>query len=135
MRQVTQALNFNQMNSLAHYLDGLAPRPALGKSDPIAAGRGAALALRGDPARGLPACQGCHDAKAVAALPLIPRLQGQNVDYLHNRLNAFAKPYADDLGALNPMPGIARALTDQERGDLAAYFSAAAPLGKPAPRP
>ncbi len=135
MRQATSDLSVRQMKSLAHYVNGLPPRRALANPDPVAAQRGAALALRGDPARGVPACLSCHDAKAVAALPLIPRLNGQNVSYLRNRLNAFAKPNAVDSGALNPMPSIARPLTDSERADLAAYFAAAAPLEKSASQP
>jgi cytochrome c553 len=135
MRQATKDLSFHQLTSLAYYVNSLPPRRALAKPDLIAAQRGAAIAMRGDPARGVPACLSCHDAKDIAALPLIPRLQGQNVAYLRNRLNAFARPYAADTGALNPMPSIARPLTDGERADLAAYFAAAAPLEKPAPRP
>jgi cytochrome c553 len=77
----------------------------------------------------------CHDEKSVAALPLIPRLQGQSTLYLRNRLNNFAKPYNVNLSALNPMPSIASRLTDQERSDLAAYFAAAAPLKKPTAQP
>ncbi len=133
MRQVTGGLSFDQMRSLARYLNGLRPQQALAKPDTAAALRGAAIAMRGDLARGVPACLSCHGAKGVAALPLIPRLQGQNVFYLRNRLNAFAEPYAANLSALNPMPSIASKLTDRERADLAAYFAAAPPLQKPAP--
>ncbi len=135
MRQATQGLSLDDMKALALYVNRLTPQPALAKPDAAAAQRGAALATRGDPARGLPACLSCHDAKGVAALPLIPRLQGQNVFYLRGRLNAFAEPYAANLSALNPMPSIAGKLTEQERADLAAYFASAPPLQKPAPRP
>jgi cytochrome c553 len=123
------------MRSLAHYVNGLTPQPSPAKPDAAAALRGAALATRGDPARGVPTCLSCHDAKGVAALPLIPRLQGQNAFYLRRRLALFAAPYGKNLSALNPMPLIAGKLTEQERSDLAAYFAAAAPLEKPAARP
>jgi cytochrome c553 len=135
MRQVTEGLSFEQMKSLANYLNSLPPQRALAVPDPAAASRGAALALRGIPARGVPACLSCHGQTGVAALPLIPRLQGQNVTYLRNRLAGFSQPYAANLSALNPMPSIASKLTDQERADLAAYFAAAAPLQKSAVRP
>jgi cytochrome c553 len=123
------------MRGLALYVNRLTPQQAKAQPDAAAAQRGAALATRGDPARGLPACLSCHDANGVAALPLIPRLQGQNVFYLHNRLNAFAERYAANLSALNPMPSIVSKLTDRERADLAAYFAATPPLQKPPPRP
>jgi len=135
MRQVTGGLSFADMNNLAHYVNTLTPQPALAKPDAAAALRGAAIATHGDPARGIPACLSCHGANGVAALPLIPRLQGQNVFYLRKRLAVFAEPYARNLSALNPMPLISGKLTDRERADLAAYFAAAPPLQKPAAQP
>jgi cytochrome c553 len=134
MSQSANSVTFAQMASLALYIDGLPPQRALAKPDMAAAARGALIATNGAPARGVPACLSCHGAKGVAALPLIPRLQGQNVIYLRNKLNSFAKPYAAKLSALNPMPSIASPLTDQERADLAAYFAAAAPIEKTAVR-
>jgi cytochrome c553 len=134
MREVIDSLSFDEMTSLAAYVHGLAPRPALVRPDPVAAARGAAIALNGAPARGVPACLGCHGAQGVDALPLIPRLQGQNAGYLRNRLDHFAEPFDVDLGALNPMPMIAGRLTKAERADLAAYFAAAAPIPKPTAR-
>jgi cytochrome c553 len=80
-------------------------------------------------------CLGCHGAKGVAALPLIPALQGQNAAYLLRRLDNFAEPYDVNRSALNPMPMIAGQLTHRERADLAAYFAAAPPLQKPAGSP
>jgi cytochrome c553 len=130
MRQTTGGLSFDDMASLARYVNSLAPLPSLAKPDQVAAARGAAIAMHGVSARGVPACLSCHGAAGVAALPLIPRLQGQSAPYLRARLNSFAEPYAKNLSALNPMPLIASRLTDQERADLAAYFAAAAPLPK-----
>jgi cytochrome c553 len=135
MQEVADSLNFDQMAGLANYLNSLTPQPALAKPDAAAAARGAAIAMNGVPARGVPACLSCHSEKGVAALPLIPTLQGQNVAYLRKKLNGFSAPYPVNRNALNPMPAIASRLTDQERADLAAYFAAAAPLQKPAARP
>lgn len=135
MRQVTGGLTFDEMASLALYVNGLTPKAALAKADAAAASRGAAIALHGIPTRGIPACLSCHGAGAVADLPLIPRLQGQSAPYLLARLDRFSKPYAGRLSALNPMPMIAGRLTDQERADLAAYFATAPLIPKPGPRP
>jgi cytochrome c553 len=128
------------MTNLASYVNSLTPQPALAKPYADAASRGAAIAMHGVPDRGVPACLGCHDAKGTAALPLIPRLQGQSPFYLRNRLDNFAqpyeaKPYGVDTSSLNPMPAIAGNLTDRERADLAAYFAAAAPQEKAAAHP
>jgi len=130
MQEVTNALSFDQMASLAGYIDSLAPQPALAAVDKDAAARGAVIATHGAPGRGVPACLSCHGASSVNALPLIPRLQGQNVGYLIKKLRNFARPYAGPPNALNPMPGIASQLTEGERADLAAYFAAAPPLEK-----
>ncbi len=135
MRQITGGLSLDQLASLAAYVGSLAPRPAVTRPDAAAASRGAAIAIHGVPARGVPACLGCHGAEGVAALQLIPRLQGENVLYLRARLDRFSRPDAAALTALNPMPQIASQLTEGERADLAAYFAAATPLQKQGPTP
>jgi cytochrome c553 len=134
MQEVTNALTLDQMGSLAAYISGLPPQPTLAKFDAAAASRGAAIATNGIPARGIPACLSCHGQQSVAALPLIPRLQGQNPTYLVNRLRTFSRPNARSGDGLNPMPQIAAKLTEKESADLAAYFAAAPPLAKSASR-
>ena len=135
MIEVTDSLSFDELTNLANYVNGLTAQKALAKPNADAAARGAAIAMNGAADRGVPACMSCHDAKGVAALPLIPRLQGQSAFYLRSRLNEFAMPSGVALSTLNPMPAIASKLTDQERADLAAYFAAAAPLEKTAAQP
>ncbi len=132
MLEVVDALSFDDMKALAAYVNSLAPQKAMAAPDPAAASRGAALATRGAADRGVPACMSCHDAKGTTALPLIPRLQGQNAIYLNNRLENFVKSYDVTRSTLNPMPGIASQLTREERADLAAYFASLPPLEKPA---
>jgi cytochrome c553 len=135
MFETASSLTFDEMTSLAHYIGGLTPQPALLRPDTQPAPRGAAIAMQGIPSRGVPACLSCHDAKGATALPLIPRLQGQSVLYLRYRLDNFAKRYDVNVSALDPMPAIASQLTKDERADLAAYFSAASPIEKPSARP
>jgi cytochrome c553 len=115
MIEVTDSLNFDELTSLANYVNSLTPK---GIAD-----------------RGVPACLSCHDAKGVAALPLIPRLQGQSPVYLRGRLDYFVQSYDTDRVTFNPMPGIAGRLTEREREDLAAYFAAQAPLEKTTTQP
>jgi cytochrome c553 len=130
MRQVTDGLSFDDMASLAAYIDSLKPQPGMATPDLAGASRGSAIALHGLPTRSVPACLSCHSASGVADLALIPRLQGQSAPYIRARLNMFSMSYAKNLSGLNPMPMIARKLTDQERADLAAYFAAAPLLQK-----
>lgn len=51
--------------------------------------RGRALALQGDPQRGLPACTQCHGAALTGALPAVPGLLGLPLDYLNAQLGAW----------------------------------------------
>jgi cytochrome c553 len=101
MRETIDSLTVDQMTGLAAYVNTLTPLPALAKPDAAAALRGSVIAMRGIPARGVPSCLGCHGTKGVVALPLIPRLQGQNVAYLRHRLATFSRPDAVGLSALN----------------------------------
>lgn len=81
------------------------------------------LTLRGDPARGLAACSSCHGpaGEGLAAHPA-PRLAGQESRYLAKQLRDFQQRQrreATDTG----MAAIARALSEAEIDQLAAYFS------------
>jgi cytochrome c553 len=134
MRYVIDSISFDDMTSLANYLNSLKAQPSLARPASLTAARAATIASQGIPNQGVPACLGCHGEKGVAALPLIPRLQGQSELYLRARLNNFATRYNVNLGALDPMPSIASKLTRQQRADLAAYFAATAPLDKSATR-
>ena len=74
----------------------------------------------GDPAAEVPACTGCHDAKALATYP---RLAGQNAAYMANRLRLWK----NGLAAINRRRrdhGADRAaLSDQQIEDVSAYFA------------
>ncbi|WP_161992732.1 c-type cytochrome [Aureimonas leprariae] len=130
MHLVAQDLDDDEIEALAAYVGGLPPRPA--RLSPVVGTpeRGEAIAHDGIPDRKLPGCLTCHEAGMTAALPLIPRLDGQNAEYLRKKLDYFAGPQASQLSLLNPMPAIARNLTETERADLAAYFAAGRPFSK-----
>ena len=130
MRQVAQALKDDDIANVAAYVASLPPDTAMLKPDGAAATRGEAIAANGVAAAGIPSCTNCHDAKGVAALALIPRLQGQSAIYLKQRLDTFAGPEAVTINGLNPMPAIAAKLTANQRADLAAYFASQQPLAK-----
>jgi len=52
--------------------------------------RGETLALRGDAARGLPACAQCHGKALTGVQPATPGLLGLPLDYLNAQLGAWA---------------------------------------------
>ena len=64
-----------------------APTPSGLSAERLA--RGQALVLRGDPARGLPACVQCHGERLTGVLPHVPGLLGLPLDYLNAQLGAW----------------------------------------------
>jgi cytochrome c553 len=94
MRSQVANLTDTQLRDLAAYYASQAPTAgAAGPATP--AGMGETLYLQGDPARGVPPCQGCHgtDARgtpiATGRYAAYPALRGQNSMYLAARLTAF----------------------------------------------
>jgi cytochrome c553 len=130
MAVVASALSGDQIAALArHYAalpDVASPAPLAGDS-----ARGALIAAQGLPEQGVPACLSCHGAAVRDRLPLIrpPSLQGQSQPFLLARLDAFAGLHgaATPAPGWTPMPGIAAAMTDADRADVAAYFTTLAP--------
>ena len=67
----------------------------------------------GNPAKGLPACAGCHGPSGQGIPPRYPRLQGQFADYLKNTLIAYqAGTLRNDL--TGAMPDIAQRMSTAE---------------------
>jgi cytochrome c553 len=131
MNNAAHGLEDAQIVALASYIGGLPPEASSIRGNETAAQRGEKLANNGDPSRKISSCMTCHSKEAVGQLPLIARLQGQNPNYLRSRLDYFASADAARAEtALNPMPAISRQLSDQEKSDVAAYFSSVQPLAK-----
>jgi cytochrome c553 len=130
MAVVASALSEDQITALAaHYAalpDVASPAPEVG--DPA---RGEVIATLGLPEIGVPACLACHGAETRDRLPLIrpPSLQGQTQPVLLGQLDGFAEQHATRSRGImwNPMPGIAAAMSDTDRADVAAYFITLAP--------
>lgn len=80
------------------------------------------LVERGDPARGLPACNSCHGATAGGPIET-PTLSRQSADYLAAQLRAFrGGERRNDI--YTRMRSIAVKLTDREIDALAAFYAA-----------
>lgn len=95
----------------------LAALPGLADAAPAATAAGAQIASAGA-GGAVPACASCHGAHGEGSAAF-PHLAGTGVDYLREQLEAFA------TGARkNPvMQPIAKALTPQQRDQVAAYFA------------
>jgi len=123
-------LSDTDMRNLAAFFASQTP-PAT--STAAAPGRGEALFLAGDPARGVPPCQGCHGADAGGAsistgrYALYPSLRGQGSAYLIARLTSFHKHEPHDTTNDFIMGGVAQTLDDESIQAIAAWLSSLTP--------
>jgi cytochrome c553 len=131
MDEAAHTLDDGQIRALADYLGGLEPVTPPAETSEEAVARGAEIARNGVPETSVPACLTCHGPRSTALLPLTARLHGQHARYLAQKLDDYAASDQGEGGSLiNPMPGIARGLTDAQRADVAAWFAAQTPLPK-----
>jgi cytochrome c553 len=111
MAPMAAALTDQDIADLAAFYGRLKPAPA-----PAAAGAGDAAAGQTKSA----ACAACHGADGRGTTPLFPNLNGQKPEYLMAQLKAFRDGKRTDP----TMAPMAMALTDQDIGDLAAFYGA-----------
>jgi cytochrome c553 len=85
--------------------------------------RGAALVLRGDPAKDIPPCADCHGKALNGMLPAIPGLVGLYPDYINAQLGAWQR---GSRRAAEPdcMAEIAKRLDGQDVSAVAAWLAA-----------
>jgi len=125
------ALSDVDMRNLASYYASLAPKPA-GRAD--GSSRGAQLYLAGDPAQGIPPCQGCHGPAGLGPQPYpssapqppwatFPHLRGQSGLYLTKELSDFKRGARAGSSNAKVMHGIASTLSDDDMQALSAYLS------------
>jgi cytochrome c553 len=124
------ALSDTDMRDLASHYASLAPKPA-GQAD--ANSRGAQLFLAGDPAQGIPPCQGCHGPTALGPQPhpssapqppwaTFPHLRGQSGLYLTKQLGDFKSGARAGSSNAKVMHGVAQTLSDDDVQALSNYL-------------
>ena len=128
------ALSDKDMRDLAAYFAAQTPTAANVEAAPAAiAGKGEALFLTGDPARGIPPCQGCHGADGrgtsivTGQYAAYPSLRGQSAPYLIARLTSFHKSLPHDTTNDFIMGGVARTLDDDSIQAIATWLSSLTP--------
>lgn len=125
------ALSDGDMRDLASYYASLAPKPA-GQAD--ASSRGAQLYLTGDPAQGIPPCQGCHGPAGLGPQPhpssapqppwaTFPHLRGQSGLYVTKELGDFKSGARGGSSNAKVMHGVAQTLGDDDVQALSTYLS------------
>ncbi|MBI5720410.1 MAG: cytochrome c4 [Burkholderiales bacterium] len=144
MADLVEHMNDAYLRDIAAYFAALdlpyAPPPQTPAQTPPGAAaaaavlaRGEALARRGDPQRGVPACTACHGARLTGVLPALPGLVGLPRDYLLGQLGAWRQ---GDRHAASPdcMETIARHLDDADIVAVTLWISSQPPAAdmKPA---
>jgi cytochrome c553 len=134
MRSQVTNLTDADLRDLAVYFAAQMPTAGNVPTAPVAAaGKGEALYLGGDPARGIPPCQGCHGADArgtsIAAgqFAAYPLLRAQYSMYLVARLTSFHKNLPDDTTNDFIMGGVAQTLDEESIQAIAAWLSSLTP--------
>ena len=90
------------------------------KADPA---KGEVLYTNGDASRNVPACIACHGAGGASTIVQNPKLAGQHAAYVVKQLTNFKGP--DRNNAV--MTAFAKALTEEDMKNIAAYVSAQPP--------
>lgn len=96
------------------------PKAAPAKAD---LAKGEALFTNGDGARNIIACASCHGAAGSSTIAQNPKLAGQHAAYLNKQLVDFTGPTRNNA----VMTGFAKALSDEDMKNIAAYLSAQKP--------
>jgi len=134
MRSQVTNLTDADMRDLAVYFAAQTPTAGDAASAPAAmAGKGEALFLAGDPARGIPPCQGCHGADArgtsiaTGQYAAYPSLRGQYSMYVVARLTSFHKHLPHDTTNDFIMGAVAGTLDNDSIQAIAAWLGSLTP--------
>jgi cytochrome c553 len=129
-------LTDNNMRDLAIYFSQQKPQISDTGTTGPAADKGRALFLEGNPAGGIPSCQGCHGAEASGPeiregrYAAYPSLRGQNAPYLVARLKSFRSGLPHNTTNDFIMAGVAQSLDDDSIQAVATWLSSLTPSGK-----
>ncbi|MCR6701491.1 MAG: cytochrome c4 [Dokdonella sp.] len=135
MTALVQPLEDADLRNLAVHYGGLAPdlpAPAEAPAQEVLA-RGGTLFREGDPARGVPPCQGCHgadakghplaDAGADSPYRAYPLLYGQHPAYVATRLRDYRSGALAHTSNDFIMTAVAQRLDDASIDALAAWLA------------
>jgi cytochrome c553 len=119
MNEMTVDLKDDEIAGLANYF-GAKPSKARRPSDADLAGVGRYIYDKGNRYTGVASCSSCHGAKAYGTVQL-PRLAGQNVQYLETQLKEFNQRARTNDNAV--MHSIASKLTELETVAVSVYIA------------
>ncbi|RLJ67486.1 c-type cytochrome [Sulfurisoma sediminicola] len=119
MNEMAADLKDDEIAGLASYFGGK-PSKARRPSDVDLAGIGKYIYEKGNKYTGVAACASCHGPKAYGTVQL-PRLAGQNVQYLETQLKEFNQRARTNDNAV--MHSIASKLTELETVAVSSYIA------------
>ena len=123
MSAMVLPLSEEQILDVSAYFAAGTPRIVEASSTPVPDENVRRLVERGDPARGLPACNACHGSNSGGPIET-PALSRQNNEYLASQLRAF-KSGARRNDIYTRMRSVAAKLSEQEVDALADFYSKA----------
>ena len=135
MTAMAQPLSDEDMRNLAAFFASQPPQAAkpTNSAAPASLARGAQLFTAGDPALGIPPCQGCHGAEArgpalaTGHYSVYPLLRAQYAPYIVARLTSFRHNLPHDTSSDFIMSNVAHTLDDDSLQALAAWLSSLSP--------
>lgn len=130
MGQTAKQISPEEIANVAAYFGNQMPIAVARDVDAQLVSAGQSIARNGIPESDVPACLTCHGAEPTETLNILPRLLGQNRVYIEERLDQFAGQSGVDTYGLSPMHRIATRMTEEQRAEVAAWFSAQDPLAK-----
>jgi cytochrome c553 len=133
MQPIASDLMPEARQKLASYYSSLtAPAVSPRSSEAVEAiERGRQIASEGLVSEQIPPCQGCHGREA---LPLYPRLAGQNERYLANQLRLWKRGVRSDTETSAIMSPIGEKLSEDQIDALAVYYASLPAETSPAKR-
>ncbi len=125
------------LQKMADYFATQRP-PLPPQAEPVASeavlARGESLVTQGDPAKGVPACAGCHGPAFTGMEPAIPGLLGLHASYVGAQLGAW-RYGTRTAAAPDCMQIVAGHLTESDVTAVAAWLSAQPIAADPSPVP
>jgi cytochrome c553 len=126
MNGLVALLDDAYLQEIADHFASLAlpyPPPVAATAPASVRAAGETLVRRGDPARGLPACNDCHGAEMTGRAPFIPGLLGLPRDYINAQLGAWRNGQRRAL-APDCMAQVAKRMSLEDIGAVSSWLAA-----------
>jgi cytochrome c553 len=122
MLPIAQMLSADDIADVAAFYAGEnAPVPSLAASDPALVAAGQQLAMVGNAAKAVPACNNCHGPGGTGLPPTIPPLASQFAPYVVSELQLWQRGIRKNDGGAQ-MSDLVQRLDERDIAAVAAYY-------------